>query len=65
MSVASVNRTKERSKVGKHRMGGVTKASHSWLNADCLTKDQHQTVPLRSKSDKGAASHAKWWIYLL
>ena len=44
-------------------MGGVTKASHSRSNADCLTKKQHQTVPLQSKSDKGAASYAKWWTY--
>ena len=39
--------------------GGVTKASHSRSNADCLTKDQCQTVPLQSKSDKGAASLCK------
>ena len=34
-------------------MGGMSKAFRSWSNADCLTKDQHQTVPLQSKSDKG------------
>ena len=43
---ASVHRTKVRSRVGKCSIGGVTKASHSWSNADCLTEDQRQTVPL-------------------
>ena len=35
VSEASVHRTKGRSRVGKCSMGGVTKASHSCLNADC------------------------------
>ena len=35
VSEVSVHRTIGRSRVGKCSMGGVTKASHSWSNADC------------------------------
>ena len=53
VSEVSVCRMKGRSRVGKHSMRGVTKASYSRSNADCLTKDQCPQSPCKASLIRG------------